>query len=73
MAHEKLRNLYPPGTRIRLVQMGPDPRPVPPGTEGTVKHVDGLGQIIVAWDNGSSLSLIPSEDAFEVIGRSSDG
>lgn len=55
---------YPPGTRIELISMADDPRPVPPGTRGTVRYVDDLGQIGVAWDNGSSLSIIPSVDSF---------
>ena len=37
---ERLRMNYPSGTRVRLIQMGSDPRPVPPGTEGTVIGVD---------------------------------
>ena len=37
---ERLREHYPSGTRVRLIQMGSDPRPVPPGTEGTVIGVD---------------------------------
>ena len=55
---------YPPGTRLELISMEDDPRPVPPGTRGTVQYVDDLGQIGVAWDNGSSLSLIPNVDCF---------
>lgn len=60
----RTRLSYPPGIRLELISMGGDPRPVPPGTRGTVQYVDDLGQIGVAWDNGSSLSLIPKVDCF---------
>ena len=60
---EFLRRQYPAGTRITLHSMD-DPQAPPPGTKGTVRYVDGLGQIGVEWDNGSSLSLIPGKDHF---------
>lgn len=55
---------YPPGTRLELISMGNAPDPVPPGTRGTVQQVNCLGDIEVQWDNGRSLSLIPSADSF---------
>ena len=55
---------YPVGTRLQLIEMGNDPRPVPPGTRGTVAYVDDMGQIGMHWDNGQGLSLIPGEDNF---------
>lgn len=58
---------YPQGTRIELILMGDDPGLIPPGTRGTVKHVDDMGQIRMRWDNGSSLSLIPGEDSFRIL------
>ena len=64
---EYYKQKYPKGTRIELIQMGNDPRPVPPGTRGTVVYVDDMGQIGMQWDNGRSLSLIPSEDSFRVL------
>ncbi len=55
---------YSPGTRLELISMDNDPRPIPPGTRGTVLGVDDAGQVLMHWDNGRSLSLIPGEDTF---------
>ena len=66
---EYYKQKYPKGTRIELIQMGNDPRPVPPGTRGTVTYVDDMGQIGMHWDNGQSLSLIPGEDSFRVLNQ----
>lgn len=60
---------YPPGTRIRLLDMQNDPNPVPAGTCGTVMAVDDVGQLLMRWDNGRSLSLLPGVDSFEVLER----
>jgi len=69
---EQLKKEFLPGTRIRLLQMGEDPYPVPPGSLGTVTSVDDLGTIHMRWDCGSSLGLIVDEDLFEVIGKAGD-
>mgnify|MGYP002676891841 FL=1 len=63
---EQLRKRSPTGTKIRLIAM-PDPQAPPPGTVGKVQFVDDIGDIHVAWQNGSSLALIPGVDAFEVL------
>ena len=55
------------GKRIRLIKMNNDPDPVEPGTEGTIKFIDGIGQIHVDWDNGRTLAIIPTEDEYEII------
>ena len=52
------------GMRIRLISMVDDPNPVSPGTEGTIRLIDGMGIIHVNWDNGRSLAVIPNEDKF---------
>ena len=61
---EKLRNEYPPGTRIRLTEMRDPMAPVPPGTAGTVIAVDDVGTIHMKWDNGRTLGLITGVDSF---------
>ena len=58
---DRLRCQYPEGTRLILVQMD-DPQAPPKGTHGTVLGVDDMAKILVAWDNGSSLNLIPNVD-----------
>jgi len=63
-----LRTKYSEGTRVRLVRMN-DPQAPPPGTEGTVKGVDDIGSIMVAWDNGSGLNVAYGEDKCEIIGE----
>jgi len=46
---------------VELTQME-DPQAPPVGTLGTVIGVDDIGSIMVAWDNGSSLSVAYGED-----------
>lgn len=64
---ENLRQRYPVGTRIVLHRMDDPYAPIPPGTKGAVTYVDDTGQIGVAWDNGSGLSLVPGEDSFSKV------
>ena len=61
---KQYKALYPKGTRILLQMMGSDPRPIEPGTRGTVDHVDDLGTIHCRFDNGRYLGIIPEEDSF---------
>ena len=68
---ERIKNKYPIGTRIRLHHMA-DSNAVPMGTLGTVDFIDDDGQIHMNWDNGRTLALIESEDAFEIIERPKD-
>lgn len=58
---EHIRNEYPVGSRVELVRMD-DPQAPPIGTKGTVRGVDDIGSIMVAWDNGSGLSVAYGED-----------
>ena len=59
-----MKRSYPPGTRIVLLSMGDDPRPIDDGTRGTVRVVDDIGTLHCAFDNGRSLGVVPGEDSF---------
>jgi len=70
---ERMKEKYPEGTRIVLDRMGDDPRPIPPGTKGTVVHVDDIGTVHCNFDNGRRLGLVPGEDSFhKYVERSHD-
>lgn len=69
---QRIKDQYPPGTRIRLNSMSDPWSPVPEGTEGTVDMVDDIGQIHMKWDNGRTLALVPGEDSFSVIHQEQD-
>lgn len=58
---ERLKEEYPKGTRVKLVQMD-DAYAPPVGTLGRVQHVDVTGSIHVKWDNGSSLAVLYGVD-----------
>ena len=47
--------------------MGDDPRPIDPGTKGTVIHVDDIGTVHCSFDSGRQLGLVPGEDSFHKI------
>ena len=64
---QNIKDRYPPGTRIMLDHMGDDPRPISPGTKGTVRVVDDAGTVHRNFDNGRSLGLVPGEDSFHRI------
>lgn len=63
-AIEKIRNEYPCGTRVELIHMD-DVQAPPAGTKGTVVGVDDVGSILMNWDNGSGLNVIPGVDVIK--------
>ncbi|WP_295068104.1 DUF4314 domain-containing protein [Ruminococcus sp.] len=66
---ERIRRQYPAGTRICCDHMPDDPRPVPSGTMGTVIGVDDICSIMMKWDNGQGLSLVPGVDSFHTVSQ----
>lgn len=61
---QRYREMYSEGTRILLLHMGDDPRPVEDDMRGTVKYVDDMCTLHCAFDNGRHLGIIPGEDSF---------
>ena len=61
-----LRRMYPKGTMVQLLSME-DTQAPPLGTLGDVQGVDDAGQILVHWQTGSSLNLIPDVDTFRIV------
>lgn len=59
-----IKKHYQEGQRIVLINMDDPFTTLTAGDEGTITHVDDIGQIHVSWDNGSSLALNYLEDDF---------
>ena len=58
---EELKRKFPVGTRIKLISLVNFEPNLPDGTLGTVKGHDDQPALLMQWDNGSSLSLLPYE------------
>lgn len=63
---QKIKEQYKPGMRVRLLRMD-DLQAPPIGTEGTIRGVDDIGSVMVAWDNGSGLNVVLDEDEIEIL------
>lgn len=57
---------WPIGQIIEIIKMD-DPQAPPPLTRGVIQRIDGIGQIHVKWDNGSSLAVQPTNDVYRII------
>lgn len=58
----RLREQYPPGTRVELIRMDDPYGKLRPGNQGTVTFVDDIGTVHINWDCGSSLGAAYGED-----------
>ena len=63
---QMIKEQYKPGMRVRLLRMDDFQAP-PVGTEGTVRRVDDIGSVMVAWDNGCGLNVVLDEDEIEIL------
>ena len=63
---EQIKTRYTKGLRIELIHMD-DPLAPPAGTRGTIITVDDLGDLVVAWDNGCGLNVVPGVDRVRII------
>ena len=63
---ERLKARYTKGLRIELIHMD-DPQAPPAGTRGTIITVDDLGDLVIVWDNGSGLNVVPWVDRVRII------
>lgn len=53
----RLKEQYPPGTRVELIYMDDPYSKLKPGDQGTVSFVDDIGTVHINWDCGSSLGV----------------
>lgn len=52
---DAIKERYPEGSKVELVQMNDPYVQMPAGLKGTVMFVDDIGTVHIDWDNGSSL------------------
>ncbi len=68
---QRVKERYKSGMRVRLLYINERQTP-PVGTEGTVRGVDDIGSVMVAWDNGCGLNVVLDEDEIEIIPAASN-
>jgi hypothetical protein len=55
------------GQRVKLVFTDDSHTKLKPGSEGTVFFIDDLGTVMIDWEDGSTLGLIPGIDSWTII------
>lgn len=55
--------------KVKLIRMEDPYTDLKSGDIGTIIGVDDIGQIMVKWESGSALSLIPEIDEYEILER----
>lgn len=61
------------GKRIKLIRMEDPYTNLKNGDEGTINGIDDMGNVLVKWDNGSSLSILPEIDEYEILESVNEG
>ena len=70
---ERVKEQFPSGTRVECVHINDPFAPIYPGDRGTVRSVDDIGTIHVAWDSGRSLGAALGEDVVRAIHDEKEG
>ena len=61
-ALKRIREQYPIGCTVEIIEMCDPYRDMPAGLRGTVTHVDDTGTVFADWENGSTLGAVFGED-----------
>lgn len=61
-AVERVRKMYPEGTRLELIHMDDPYSRLKLGDKGTVRSVDDTATVFVDWDCGSGLGVVYGVD-----------
>lgn len=59
---ERVRKMYPEGTRVELIHMDDPYGRLKPGDKGTVRLIDDTATVFVDWDCGSGLGVVYGVD-----------
>jgi len=66
-AVERMKAMYPKGTKVELIEMDDPYRNMPAGLRGTVIAVDDIATVHVRWENGSTLGAAYGVDRIRKI------
>ncbi len=66
---KRLREEYPPGCTVELIEMNNPYRSMPTGMHGKVTLVDDAGGVHISWANGSTLATIYGIDVIRRIDK----
>ena len=58
-----------PGDRVKLIRLDNSIIDLHPGALGTVDSYTMRGALVVLWDTGERLALIPGLDQYEAVGE----
>lgn len=58
---DAIKERYPEGCKVELVQMNDPYVQMPVGLKGTVMFVDDIGTVHIDWENGSNLGVCLSD------------